>query len=468
MARHVVVHGHFYQPPRTSPYTGRVPREPSAEPFHDWNQRIASECYAPLAKARILDADGHEVERFDCYRSMSWNFGPTLLSWMESEAPQALHALQAADRVGEGGIAQAHGHIILPLATRRDKTTQVRWGLADFEHRFQRKAVGMWLPETAADTETLEVLAEEGVRFTILSPTQIRAVRRKGQGTFARVDPGSIDTRVPYEIALPSGRRIAVFVYDGDLANGVAFRGLLRNADDLVRAMLSKFSCVGEELVHFAVDGETFGHHHRWGDMALARALARLAREEGVHVTTYAQHLAVHPPEHEAELVEPSSWSCAHGVGRWSRDCGCRFREGTSQAWRGPLRDAMNGLRDEIHAAVLSVWPDAFAARDRFIEDKLGRVGAWTSNQRALLHAMDHALSMFTSCGWFFDEADGIEGTIVLLHAERAIEILRGMGADVGRGFEVALSRIPARRGSLLRYLEEVAAEARSAPMSVR
>ncbi len=468
MARHVVIHGHFYQPPRENPFFGRVPREPSAAPFHDWNQRIASECYAPLSRARILDAEGREVERFNCYEAMSWNVGPTLLSWMATEAKEIHATLVAADRATRGGMAQAHGHIILPLATRRDKETEVRWGLADFRHRFGREATGMWLPETACDTETLEVLAAEGVAFTVLSPRQVRRVRKRGAARFVDVTPSRLDTRAPFDVRLPSGRSIVAFVYDGQLANDVAFGGLLHSADELVDHVLSKFSGAGDELVHLAVDGETFGHHHRWGDMALARALSRLSREEGVHVTSYAERHEAMVPVYECELVEPSSWSCPHGVGRWSRDCGCRFREGSSQAWRAPLRAAMDGLRDEIQGAVLSRWPDAFEARDRYIEDKLGRRGPWTPRERTLLEVLDHALAMYTSCGWFFDDADRIEGTIVLLHAERAIDLLWELGIEVGRAFEVALSRISTGRGTLLEHVRASSAAARSTPPSIR
>lgn len=478
--RFVCIHGHFYQPPRENPWTGRVEREPSAAPFHDWNRRITAECYAPNAQAEILDDAGQVAERFDNYRRISFDFGPTLLAWLAREAPEVHAAVVEADRAGcerfDGhgpAMAQAHGHLILPLASARDKTTQVIWGLADFEHRFGRPSEGMWLPETAADVETLEALAAHGVKYTVLAPGQARRVRffnrldglegLDGDETaWKDVSDGEVDSTVPYLVRLPSGRSLAVFFYDGGLAQAVAFGGSLHDGEHFARTLIDRArerACATPGLIHLATDGETYGHHHRHGEMALARALWRIEREPDLRLTTPGEFLALHPPRHEAEIVAPSSWSCAHGVGRWSRDCGCRLthREGWNQRWRAPLRAAFDRLRDAIdrlyeHEAgrlVRDPWAarDGFvrvlldsSPRERFLEEHRLRPLEETERARlwTLLEMQRHRMSMYTSCGWFFDDPAGLETVQVLRYAARAAELAEGIsgGSFVARLLE--------------------------------
>ena len=474
-SRLVCVHGHFYQPPRENPWTGRVEREPSAAPFHDWNGRITAECYEPCTRAEILDAEGRVVERFDVYRHISFNFGPTLLDWLARKAPGVHRAVVAADRAGcerfDGhgpALAQAYGHMILPLADERDKRTQVRWGIADFEHRFGRRPEGLWLPETAVDVETLEALAHEDLRFTLLAPAQARRVRRlgaggeAGEGAWTDVSGGRVDPTVPYRVGLPSGRSVAVFFYDGELAQAVAFGGLLHDGDRFAETLLNRAAAAGmadgksgesedsPRLVHLATDGETYGHHHRHGEMALAWALRRLEREGAqrgdVDLTTYGRFLALRPPEHEVELVSPSSWSCPHGVDRWARDCGCRTggEPGWSQGWRGPLRRAFDRLRDavdprfetEMGRLVEDPWDarDAYVqvmvdsappSRRRFLEEHRLRDLTGSEEERlwTLLELQRLRQSMYTSCGWFFSDPAGLETVQVLCYAARAAEL---------------------------------------------
>jgi alpha-amylase/alpha-mannosidase (GH57 family) len=479
----VCLHGHFYQPPREDPWTGRIERQPSAAPFHDWNRRVSAECYAPNAAARVLGPEGELAARVNNYERISFDFGPTLLAWMEEAEPETYRAILEADRVsrrrfgGHGNaIAQAHGHLILPLARRRDKVTQVRWGLADFEHRFGRPAEGLWLPETAADTETLEVLATEGVSFTVLAPRQAARVRRLGPGGEAEtdwleVDGEGVDPRHPYLCRLPSGKRLSLFFYHGALSREVAFGDLLRRGERFAGALVSRFADrPGPQLVHVATDGETYGHHHRFGDMALGWALELLDRSpaaRGIELTNYGQYLEHHPPEWQVEIVEGSSWSCEHGVERWRDACGCRTggEPGWRQEWRRPLREALDWLRDELDVRSGQVTgellADPWAARDDDVARRLDpspeafggflvrhrrrelapeereRVRRWLELQR-------HAQAMFTSCGWFFNDLAGIETVQVLRYAARALELSRELfGEDLEPGFLERLA--PAR-----------------------
>ena len=361
MTRSSVIHGHFYQPPRDDPRTGIVPVEINAAPDHDWNERIERECYAPVAPSLA---------------SLSFDYGPTLLDWMERYAPHTYAAVLAADRAGGGAVAMPYHHVILPLCSRRDKTTEVRWGIADFRRRFGREPEGMWLPETAVDHETLDVLAEEGIRFTILAPHQVERAPAGGL-------PGWYQTA--------GGRRITLFTYDGSLSHGVAFGPLVNDADEWVRRLES----TSAELVSIATDGETYGHHHKGGVETLARVL------ETIETENFASFLARRPPQEEVRLVSPSSWSCPHGVERWRAECGCRAapERATQQRWRAPLRAALDWLSEEIR-------------------------GAFERERRELPTALEHQLlRMFTSCGWFFDDIAGIESVIVLRSAARAIEL---------------------------------------------
>ena len=455
MIRHLCIHGHFYQPPRESPWLETVEVQDSASPYHDWNERVTAECYAPNACARILE-EGRIARIVSNYSKISFNFGPTLLSWMERADPDVYRAILQADRIsaerfsGHGSaLAQAHSHLILPLASRRDKRTQITWGRRDFEHRFGRAPEGMWLPETAVDVETLELLAEQGIRFTILAPNQAKRVRRldaRRREAWKDVGDQSVDPTMPYLCRLPSGGEIALFFYDGPISRAVAFENLLGDGYTFAERLMRGYHdhCDGAQLMHIATDGETYGHHHRFGEMALAHALTLLDDYEGTRLTNYAEHLAAHPPRREVEVREGTSWSCPHGVGRWSRDCGCGRDTGSHQRWREPLRDALRWLRDELAAswaaAAGELLADPWAARDGYVAlllDRSPRAAeaffaehaardldeAARRRARGLLELQRNALRMFTSCGWFFEDVARIETVQVLLYAARAVEL---------------------------------------------
>jgi alpha-amylase/alpha-mannosidase (GH57 family) len=359
MERYLCIHGHFYQPPRENPWLEAIEVQDSAYPYHDWNERITAECYAPNRASRILDSEGRIEEIVNNYSRMSYNFGPTLLAWMEHADPETYQAILAADRESQtyfGGhgsaLAQAYNHPILPLANRRDKHTQVIWCIRDFQHRFGRFPEGMWLPETAADTETLDVLAEHGIKFTILSPYQARRTRPLGGRAWRDVSGGRIDPTMGYLVRLPTGRSLVVFFYDGPISQAIAFQGLLSKGEHFVERLLSAFSDSrdGAQLVQIATDGETYGHHQKFGDMALAYTLKQITSQHLARVTNYAEFLDGHAPTHEVQIHENSSWSCAHGVERWGGDCGCSTgaHPEWNQAWRAPLRKALDELRDRL------------------------------------------------------------------------------------------------------------------------
>jgi len=454
--RYVCIHGHFYQPPRENPWLEAVELQDSAYPHHDWNQRITAECYAPNAASRLLDDEKRIRRIVNNYARINFNFGPTLLSWMDEHAPETYRAILEADQEsltrfrGHGSaIAQAYGHMILPLANRRDKRTQVRWGLRDFEHRFGRAPEGMWLPETAVDLESLDVLAEHGIRYTILAPHQARRVRAKEQGEWQEVDGIQIDPSRAYEIRLPSRRSMAVFFYDGPISRAVAFERLLNSGEAFAHRLLSAFSNgrTWPQLAHIATDGETYGHHHRHGEMALAYALESIESGEHAELINYGAYLERYPPTHLVEIVENSSWSCAHGIERWRSDCGCNTRRhGWSQAWRAPLRETLDWLRDRLASGfertAATVLRDPWAARDEYVELILDRspekvrhlldrhaMGEPGAEERVtlwkLLELQRHAMLMFTSCGWFFDDLSGIETVQVLQYAGRAMQLAR-------------------------------------------
>ncbi|MBA3459621.1 MAG: DUF3536 domain-containing protein [Deltaproteobacteria bacterium] len=455
----VCIHGHFYQPPRENPWLEAIEPQPSAHPFRDWNERITAECYRPNAAARVVDSTNHIIEIVDNYQRMSFNVGPTLMSWMEDFAPDVHAALIEADRAsmrrfgGHGSaMAQVYNHIIMPLASPRDRATQVRWGIADFEHRFGRKPEGMWLAECAVDIATLEALSAEGILFTVLAPYQARAWRPAG-GDW-RTDP--VDPGRAYKCTLPSGRTIDLFFYDGRTAQAVAFERLLADGHQIVSRMISRGPIEGgaPALCHIATDGETYGHHHRYGDMALAWALSQVEGGwNGTRLTNYAEFRAVVPATWEVLLAENTSWSCAHGIARWRDDCGCNSggKPGWNQAWRRPLRDALDWLREQAAAALEHVgrllFKDAWAARDGYIDVVLRRspeardqflathashVLDASERVRALslMEMTRHAMLMYTSCGWFFDELSGIETVQCMQYAARVAELIDDIGGD--------------------------------------
>lgn len=442
----VVVHGHFYQPPRENPWVEQVVAEPSAAPFHDWNERITAECYRPNGAARIIDDAGRVVSIVNNYAHLSFDVGPTLMSWLERHQPEVYQRILAGDAAGGGAMAQAHGHVILPLANARDLRTQVRWGLADFEHRFGRRAEGMWLPETAVNDQVLAVLVEEGVCFTVLAPGQAARVRpRSGDEPWAEVDERSLDIGRPYRWLHPDGsnRGVDLVFYDGALSHAVAFGlGTMSSQAFLDRATVRR-----RGLVSVATDGETFGHHHHWGDRLLAYAFAVEAPRRGVEVTTLARHLRGVVATHQVQVRE-SSWSCSHGVGRWREDCGCSTGGGPdwNQRWRAPLRSALDLLRDraaEVFARRgAAVLVDPWAARDAYVAVLVGAVSpddfaaAHVTGDRVeaftLLECQRHAMAMYTSCGWFFHDLAGLETVQVLRYAARVVDLLEELGEDPG------------------------------------
>jgi (1->4)-alpha-D-glucan 1-alpha-D-glucosylmutase len=473
MDKFICIHGHFYQPPRENPWLEAIELQDSADPFHDWNQRVTAECYAPNTRARILDGEGRITRLANNYARISFDFGPTLLSWLEAAEPEVYRLIVEADResrrrcAGHGSaLAQAYNHMILPLANRRDKRTQVIWGVRDFEHRFGRSPEGMWLPETAVDLETLEVLAEQGIQFTILSPYQAGRIRAFGAESWRDVTGGRIDPTTAYLEHLPSGRTISLFFYDGPIANAVAFEGLLYQGENLAHRLVGAFSPdrPWPQLVHIATDGESYGHHHRHGDMGLAYALHAIERDRHARLTNYGEYLDLHPPTHEVEIVENTAWSCAHGVERWRSDCGCKAgRAGWSQAWRGPLREALDWLRDAaaevFEARAAAIFQDPWQARDEYIAVVLDRapetIARFLDRHAAralpeadavaalkLLELQRHAMLMYTSCGWFFDELSGIETVQVIQYAGRAIQLAEELcGAGLEPGFVDRLGR---------------------------
>ena len=452
-----VLHGHFYQPPRENPWTEVVPREPSAAPFHDWNERITAESYRPNGWSRILDEAGRIVAIIDNYEHLSFNVGPTLLSWLETHAPETYERILAADAKRHRAIAQAYGHPILPLCNDRDLRTQVRWGQADFRHRFGREPEGLWLPETAVDDRVLAVLAEEGVRFTILAPGQIAAIRplpHEGyEPDWQLTDTTTLDTRRVYRWRHPTRPDLGVdlVVYDGEISHDVAFGGFPSQV--VLDRIVQRASGRGPHdwqggLVAVACDGETFGHHHHFAERGVAYAMAIESRRRNVATPRLGDWLDTLPPDWEAE-VRLSAWSCAHGVGRWLEDCGCHTggEPGWNQAWRAPLRRALDLLRDTANEVFErragAVLHDPWAARDAYVDVLLGAtsvdefVVAHCTGDRddevealTLLECQRHSLLMYTSCGWFFNDLAGIETLQIMRYAARCLDLLDELGED--------------------------------------
>ncbi|HYK51615.1 MAG TPA: DUF3536 domain-containing protein, partial [Terriglobales bacterium] len=455
MERYICIHAHFYQPPRENAWLEAVELQDSAYPYHDWNERVTAECYAPNSASRILDGDGRILQIVNNYSKISFNFGPTLLSWMEQKSPAVYQAILAADhesqRIFSGhgsAVAQAYNHMILPLASRQDKYTQIRWGIQDFETRFGRHPEGMWLPETAVDLQTLEVLAELGIKFTILSPYQAGRVRPLGGRAWRKVDGGRIDPSMAYAVRVPSGATMNVFFYDGPISRAIAFEDLLADGKRFSERLLGAFSeaRTWPQLVHIATDGETYGHHRAYGDMALASALNYIETSQQARLTNYGEYLEKHPPIQEAKVIGNSSWSCVHGVERWRSDCGCNSggHAGWNQQWRAPLRQTFDWLRDKVaplyEAEAVKLFPRPWQTRDAYIRVVLDRsrenvVGFMTEQAGRtlseaemvrglkLLELQRYLMLMYTSCGWFFDELSGIETVQVIQYAGRALQL---------------------------------------------
>lgn len=463
MERYVCIHGHFYQPPRENPWLEDIELQDSAHPYHDWNERITAECYEPNATSRILDEEGWIRKIVNNYTKISFNFGPTLLSWLEAKRPELYRVIIDSDAEsrkyfsGHGSaLAQPYNHMIMPLANQRDKQTQILWGLRDFEYRFGRKAEGMWLPETAVDMETLSIMAGKGIRFTILAPYQARRIREIGSDSWHEIRGGMIDTTKPYLVRIPDSQRsITVFFYNGEVSRAVAFEKLLSNGERFARRLLSIYNedLNAPQLINIATDGETYGHHHRHGDMALAYAIDYIESQNLARITNYAEYLEKNPPAHEVEIYDNSSWSCAHGVERWRSNCGCNsgLHPGWVQTWRTPLRDALNWLRNSLTGKYsdrgYQYLKDPWAARNDYIDVILERspenVRAFLDKHAVrqlsdeeqivvlkLLELQRHAMLMFTSCGWFFDDISGIETVQVIKYAGRVIQLARELFND--------------------------------------
>ena len=455
LMRYLCIHCHCYQPPRENPWLETIELQDSAYPYHDWNERVTAECYATNSVARILD-EQHRIARIvNNYQSLSFNFGPTLLSWMQEKVPETyaliLEADKAsADRFGGHGsaMAQCYNHIIMPLANSRDKQTQIRWGIDDFRHRFGGAPEGMWLPETAVDLESLSLLATMGIKFTVLAPSQAQAIRPIGTEAWEDVSGSRIDPTRAYLCNTPAGKPIALFFYDGPVSQAVAFEGLLSNGEKFASRLLSGFSDSRDwpQLMHIATDGETYGHHHHFGEMALAWALGNVEAEGSVRLTNYGEFLEMHPPTHEVQITENTAWSCVHGVGRWATNCGCNTggQPGWTQEWRAPLRAALDWLRDciaplyEQKAAGLLRYP--WQARndyvrvilDRSAESRMRFLAKHASRELKeldqveiwkLLEMQRHAMLMYTSCGWFFSELSGLETVQVIQYAGRVLQL---------------------------------------------
>ena len=451
--KYLCIHGHFYQPPRENAWLDEIEIQESAAPYHDWNSRICAECYSPNALARVLDGKQQLTDLINNYARISFNFGPTLLSWMEKKEPEVYRAVLEADKISQqhfsghgSAIAQAYNHMILPLANQHDKYTQVRWGIADFKKRFGRMPEALWLAETACNTETLEVLAECGMKFVILAPGQCAKVRKIGEEKWQDVSGAKVDPKRAYQCNLPSGRRIALFFYDGPVSQGIAFSDTLKSGENFAGRLLGTFNSGSEaQLMHIATDGETYGHHQKFADMALAYCLKYVEDKTDVQITVYGEFLAKNPPQYEAKIFENSSWSCFHGVERWRADCGCNsgMHGGWHQKWRKPLREALDWLRDEMIKTYQTIgaqyFKDPWTARDEYIDLVLDRSldaqhrfflqhateKAWNDRCGALrlLEMQRFAMLMYTSCGWFFDEVSGIETVQIMQYAARAAEL---------------------------------------------
>ena len=453
---YLTIHGHFYQPPRENPWLESIELQQSANPFHDWNERVNSECYNPNSFAKIVDNNNKILDIINNYEKISFNFGPTLMSWLEIHAPYTYERIIRADVdsaqecSGHGNaIAQVYNHMIMPLANKRDKITQVIWGIEDFKYRFGRMPEGMWLAETAVNDETLEVLVDQGIKFTILSPFQAKGYRKFGEQDFVDVSWGSIDPARPYRYFIKSNpeKYIDLFFYDGAISKSVAFDELLKDGNKFFNRLKDGVSNLRNypQLINIATDGESYGHHTKFGDMALAYVLRMKAKGEDFKITNFGEFLEKFPPQYEVDIIQNSSWSCCHGVGRWKEDCGCSTgaQQGWNQQWRKPLREALDYLRDELSVIFeqngSKYFLDPWGARNKYIQVILDRSDLVIKKflkevmkpeeqenlapALKLLEIQRQAMLMYTSCGWFFAEISGIETTQIMKYAARAMQL---------------------------------------------
>jgi alpha-amylase/alpha-mannosidase (GH57 family) len=478
---YLCIHCHFYQPPRENPWLEQIELQDSAYPYHDWNERISAECYSPNLAARILDEQQRITRIINNYSRISFNFGPTLLSWAAEHNPETYRGILEADRQSQkifsghgSAIAQCYNHMIMPLANSRDKKTQIQWGVEDFVSRFGRLPEGMWLPETAVDLETLDLMAEAGLSFAILAPHQAKSVRDIGAATWQDVHGSKVDPTRAYLLTTPGGRKINLFFYDGPISQAVAFEKLLDNGEKFANRLLGSFSDgrTWPQLAHIATDGETYGHHHKHGEMALAFALDSIENKKNVKITNYGEFLRLHPPTQEVQIFENTAWSCSHGVERWRSSCGCNTgRVGWNQHWRKPLREALDWLRDEVSAPFdelgCTLLQDPWAARNSYISVVLDRsptVRARFGQEHfarklsqgeqvlvwKLMELQRHAMLMYTSCGWFFDELSGIETVQVIQYAGRVVQLAEELfGTPLEQDF---LQRLACAKSNLPEY----------------
>ncbi len=466
--RFLCIHGHFYQPPRENPWADTVFIQKSAHPYHDWNERITRECYGPNTRSRLHGENGYITRLINNFELISFNFGPTLLKWLEKNNPWVYTQIIDADRLSAGrfgghgnAMAQVYNHLIMPLASERDKITQVKWGLSDFYHRFNRHAEGMWLAETAADSKTLAILAKEGIRFTILSPYQAHIVRSlnpaTGDNAWQDVSGGNIDCTRPYR-CFPTGDKdlyIDIFFYNGPLSKAIAYEKILASGEVFLKRITDTypFELNTPSLVSMATDGESYGHHFKFGEMALSWVLEMVINDPDIELTNYGEFLENFPPENEVKIIENSAWSCAHGIERWRSDCGCSVSQnpGWTQSWRAPLRNGLNWLSDHLSSIfeekTKGLLKDCWKTRDdyinlvlrpdehekeSFLQEHADKSLSMEENRLILqlLESQQMALYMFTSCGWFFDDISGIEVIQILMYAKKAIELCRDFSED--------------------------------------
>jgi alpha-amylase/alpha-mannosidase (GH57 family) len=471
--RFVCIHGHFYQPPRENPWLEAVETQDSAAPYHDWNERICAECYATNGAARIVNNRNKITRIVNNYARISFNFGPTLLSWLQENAPRTYRMILDGEKRSRknfkghsSAMAQGYNHIIMPLANQRDRMTQIRWGIADYQFHYGIPPEGMWLAETAADTDTLELLAAHGIKFTVLAPHQCKRIRslKNGDTEWTDTPHATVDTTRPYLIRFENGLSMAVFFYDGPRSRAIAFEGLLNSGENFAARLAGGFKDSHDaQLVHVATDGESYGHHHRHGEMALAYTLRLLEEDKSVKLINYGSFLAQFPPEYECEVVDKTSWSCAHGVERWRSNCGCNGgKAGWNQEWRTPLRKGLDELRDALIPLTERegnlLFKDVWVARDAYIGVMLDhteetieeflrehRIRRLTGEERVraleLMEMQRHTQLMYTSCGWFFDDISGIETVQIIAYAARVLQLAECVfGADAA-GLETAFAQ---------------------------
>jgi alpha-amylase/alpha-mannosidase (GH57 family) len=478
--RFVCIHGHFYQPPRENPWLETVETQDSAAPYHDWNERICAECYATNGAARIVNNRNQIIRIVNNYARISFNFGPTLLRWLKENAPRTYEMILDGERRSRNhfnghssAMAQVYNHVIMPLANRRDRMTQIRWGIADYQSHYGILPEGMWLAETAADNESLELMAQHGIKFTVLAPHQCKRIRNLKNGDdWAEVPESYVDTTRPYLMRFESGVSIAIFFYNGPISRAIAFEGLLNSGEYLAARLKAGFTASEEpQLVHVATDGESYGHHHKHGEMALAYALGLLEEDKVVRLTNYGDYLDEFPPEYECQIAEDTSWSCAHGVERWRSNCGCNGgHPGWNQEWRTPLRQALDELRDALVPLTeqegARLFKDVWAARDAYIGVILDRSPEvmddfLRAHQRQrlgpservrafeLMEMQRHTQLMYTSCAWFFDDVSGIETVQIIAYAARVLQLAQRLFGTQGAVLEQAfLARLAAAKSN--------------------